>query len=61
MAEPHVLGTHRELADKKIAEYAAKVRDGVGNPLIVREMLDKWLEYRHGHQTAGTLDELAVL
>lgn len=28
-----------------------------GNPRIIREKIDDWLEYRHGFQQDGTLDE----
>lgn len=43
-----------DLADEKIRELRAKIKlaedgDYDGNVAVMRDMLDKWLEYRHGH------------
>lgn len=61
----YYLGTHREIADKKIAYYGMAVeraRAGIGgHPLVCEDMLNKWLEYRLSHQRKGTLDEGAWL
>jgi hypothetical protein len=43
-----------ELADEKIRELSEKIRRAEageydGNPDVMRDSLDKWLEYRHAH------------
>jgi hypothetical protein len=43
-----------EFADGKIRELRAKIKladdgDYDGNSAVMRDMLDKWLEYRHSH------------
>lgn len=56
-----VIGPRRcwDFADQKIRELRAKIKlaedgDYKGNPAVMRDMLDKWLEYRHAH---GPKDE----
>ena len=44
----------REFADEKIRELRAKIKlaeddDYDANVAVMRDMLDKWLEYRHAH------------
>jgi hypothetical protein len=54
--EGNLIGPKRawEFADEKIRELRAKIKlaetgDYDGNPAVMRESLDKWLEYRHNH------------
>lgn len=55
------MGTAREIADRNILRFQRAldaIRFGGGaNPLVVRQALDDWLEYRMRHMEAGTLDE----
>jgi hypothetical protein len=44
----------RQFADEKIRELRAKIKlaedgDYDGNVAVMRDMLDKWLEYRQAH------------
>lgn len=59
--EAHYLGTAREVADRNIERFRAAlaraISGGSGNVEVIRDNLDAWLEYRHDHQQAGTLDE----
>jgi hypothetical protein len=43
-----------DFADQQIRELRAKIKlaedgDYKGNPAVMRDNLDKWLEYRHDH------------
>lgn len=43
-----------EFADQQIKDLTAKIKAAEqgkykGNPLVMRDMRDKWLEYRHNH------------
>lgn len=49
-----LLGRCWDIADENIARFKASLDkalrgEGKANPAICREMIDKWLEYRHAH------------
>jgi hypothetical protein len=49
-----VPGNCWEIADRNLRHYqealkAALRGEGKANPEVCRDMLDKWLEYRHSH------------
>jgi hypothetical protein len=46
---PHVIGRCWDIAHKNIRHFQTALANGTGHPKVCREMIDKWLEYRHGH------------
>lgn len=52
--QPGYLGRCWAIADENIRRYKAALDaalrgEGKANPMICREMIDKWLEYRQAH------------
>lgn len=46
---PRDIGRCWDIADKNIAKFKAALDSGNGHPLVCREKIDQWLEYRHSH------------
>jgi hypothetical protein len=45
---PKFIGMSHDIADRNLRHYQEALKSGRGNPVICREMIDKWLEYRKG-------------
>lgn len=54
--------TNRQLAENNLRRFGRSLAraerfGGKGNPAVIRDKIDQWLEFLAGHKKDGTLDE----